>query len=398
MVRGIRTTAFQDIIDDAVGALTPKQRTTTDLYLDLAPYEKGAIIGPQVQGVQAKQRCLIVFVDEDPRANFGHACRYRFYDVRSHRRLGEERARFPPYRPGRKAGTFVRIHDHLMIIQPAAKKHLAKKQAGRKRYAILFSGSSERRHLNQLEYAYRMLTLRYCFKQQHIFVLYYDGTINFVEPETATNWPQELYDSSQPADPYQLKNKISGRGDRAGFQAACAQIAAVLKPRDLVFIQASGHGDADPNRQPESFLLQPNGLAYYVDEFCQDLTALGRHDSLLIMMEQCCSAGFIPPLIAAKATFNASRLSIACASKDVSHPTTSGLFNCFGAGWIASHLDYDPDGVPTPSSVDQDTSGFIEALEAYDYAAPRAMAQSDQPAQLDDPNIGTGSGALIRLA
>jgi hypothetical protein len=389
MVRGDSTKEFRDIIDDAVGALTPAQRTTTDLYLDRVPYAKGAVIGPRVQGLRAKKRCLVVFVDEDPRANFGHACRYRLYDANSHKWLYEECARFPPYRRGRQAGTFVRIYDRRAIVQAA-------KGVQRERYAILFSGSSERRHLNQLEYAYRMLTERYGFKAQNVLVLYFDGTINFVEPEQATNWPKEIFGTSvQPPDPYKLAGKIFGKGDRAGFKKACMQIAQTLKSQDLVFIQTSGHGDGDRNKQPvESYLLQHDGQAYYAGELCQDLTLLGQHDSLLILMEQCFSAGFIQPLVNAQSTFAANRLSVACASKVVSHPTADWLFNSFGAGWIASHLDTDTNGNPIPASVDQDASTFIEANEAYDYAAPLAVVQADQPQKQDSP----AAASDIRLA
>lgn len=391
MVRGDWTKGFRDIIDNAVGVLTAEQRTTTDLYLDRVPYAKGAWIGPRVQGLRAKKRCLVVFVDEDPRANFGHDCRYRLYDASSHKWLYEERARFPPYRRGRQAGTFVRIYDRRAIAQAA-------KGVQRERYAILFSGNSDRRHLNQLEYAYRMLTERYGFKPQNIHVPYFDGTINFAEPEPATNWPQEILGpSTQPANPYQLSNKISGscKGDRAGFKKACTLIAQTLQPQDLVFIQTSGHGDADRNRQPvESYLLQHDGQPYYAGELCQDLTLLGKHDSLLILMEQCFSAGFIQPLVNAQSTFSVNRLSLACASKKVSFPTADYLFNSFGAGWIASHLDTDFYGNLIPASVDQDSSTFIEAKEAYDYAAPLAIVQNDVPEKQDSPVAAGG----IRLA
>jgi hypothetical protein len=389
MVRGDRMAEFRDIIDDAIGALTPAQRRTTDLYLDRTPYAKGAVIGPRVQEVRAKKRCLVVFVDENPRANFGHDCRYRLYDARSHKWLCEERARFPPYRRGRQAGTLVRIYDRRAIVQAAT-------GVQRERYAILFSGNSERRHLNQLEYAYRMLTERYCFKAQNILVLYFDGTISFVEPEPATNWPKEIFgSSSQPPDPYKLAGKIFGKGDRAGFKKACLHIAATLQPQDLVFIQTSGHGDGDRNKQPaESYLLQHDGQAYYAGELCQDLTLLGQHDSLLVLMEQCFSAGFIQPLLNAQSTFAANRLSVACASKQVSFPTADYLFNSFGAAWIASHLDTDVNGNPIPASVDQDLSTFIEAREAYDYAAPLAIVQNDLPAKQDSP----AAAGDIRLA
>ena len=41
---------------------------------------------------------------------------------------------------------------------------------------ILYSGMSNMRHLNDLEFCYRMLIDRYAFDPKNIYVLNYDGT------------------------------------------------------------------------------------------------------------------------------------------------------------------------------------------------------------------------------
>jgi len=405
--------AYRRIIDDAIVALPPARRFDTNLYLDTVPYEAGDVIGPEFQGIRASRRSVLIFADENPLANFGHDCRYLLYDAETQKFLKQERARFPPFRH-RAPGTFRPVYQpvrfacacHTLPPPPIYKvladpnvpldqspqpvyKTLNNSSAQRERYAILFAGRSDRRHLNQLEYCWRMLTGPYHFEPENVFVLFFDGTRTLPDWESATNWPQENFTLlPQYDDPYQLK--IFGTGDQSGFRKACGEIAKSLSKDDLVFIQTSGHGDAKSGR---SYLLQHDEQRYFVDEFCKDLQLLGDHESLLILMEQCYSVGFIAPLLNAQAAIQAKRLSIACASQGYSFPASGGLFNAFGMGWIAGQLGIDPEGNAT--NYDWNSSTFIEAKEAYECALDYKNA-NDTSARGDSPS-GSGGAEDIRL-
>jgi hypothetical protein len=95
----VRLERFSKIVKNAIGSLSKRRRSSTKLYLDTHAYRGGAAVGPPVQKIkiETKADCLVVFVDDEPRANFSHACRYRFYDARSQRFIYETRAKFPPY-------------------------------------------------------------------------------------------------------------------------------------------------------------------------------------------------------------------------------------------------------------------------------------------------------------
>ena len=97
MEREVHTEAFKKVIADAIGALPRACRRSTNLYLDTRAYKEGVLIGPAIQNIRTKRPCFIVLVDMNPLANFGHDCRYRFYDARSQRFLYETPAQFPPY-------------------------------------------------------------------------------------------------------------------------------------------------------------------------------------------------------------------------------------------------------------------------------------------------------------
>ena len=124
------------------------------------------------------------------------------------------------------------------------------------------------------------------------------------------------------------------------------------------------------------------------------------HESLLILMQQCCSGRFIDPVIAAKGAaanpIKASRLSIAGASQVSSYSNADFTFDKFTLGWVTAHLDKDPYGFPPISVVDTGGgpgpggNGFIEANEAYAYAASVAHPQ-DQPGFADAPAVASAA-------
>src|SRR6185312_12209914 len=79
----------------ALSQLSPKDRKTTNLYFNRYEYERGARIGPRFAPVELKQATVLVFADDDPKANFEHECRYILYDAEGNW-LKDVEASFPP--------------------------------------------------------------------------------------------------------------------------------------------------------------------------------------------------------------------------------------------------------------------------------------------------------------
>jgi len=419
--------AYRDITNDALNVRSSTRRHTTNLYLDTVPYMKDDFIGPEFQDIQAPQRCLLVFADDDPMANFGHPCRYLLYNEKTHAFVAEVQARFPPHLQFAPK-TFRVFHEPVRVDRARLRTPLEitpiptptssstptptppPTPVARGRYAILFSGSSERRHLNDLEYCYRMLIHRYQFTPENICVLSFNDTRTLLDGTTAKNWPEE---TSAP-DPYQIPVPESAsasaapltpplptfRANRAGFQNACQLIAAKpLNSQDLVFIHTNGHGDADVvNGQPQNpWMVGYDKLRYKAQHFCDDLaTFLPAHESLLIVMEQCCSGLFIAPVLAAKGSgagqIKASRLSMACSSTERSYGSPKGNFDQFMLSWVTAHLDQDPYGV-SPGSAVAGTDGLTDASEAFAYAKSVADPP-DKSASADDPAVVPATAAI----
>jgi Peptidase C13 family len=388
------TKAYRNIVTDAIGALSRERLRTTNLYLNIKPYEKGSVLGPEFQGIRARQRCLLVFADDDPMANFGHGCRYRFYAEESQSFLYEVPARFPPYLYDQPETVRV-FHEPVRLRStrdgiPLKISTPSPPSVSQERYAILFSGSSNRRHLNDLEYCYRMLIDRYGFKAANVLVLNFDGTLK-VGRNLATKWPKQ---TSPNSTPYRMQ--IFGKADRSDFKRACQHIAGKLQPGDLLFIHTNGHGDAliADGQIQMPYVVCHDYSRYYAADFCVDLAVFDAHESMLIMMEQCYSGEFISHLIGASSSgqINARLLSVACASSKTSYGTGDGLFDRFALGWITSHLNKDPYGAAPIYLVDENGSGFVEASEAYSYAEKVADPR-DKPVYADNPSTAGNPSA-----
>jgi hypothetical protein len=105
----------------------------------------------------------------------------------------------------------------------------------RTRYAILWSGASEKRHLNDLEFLYRTLIDRYGCDPSNIYALSYDGTLNTADG-VPTTWP---------GDNTPDRIQITGTGDRVGFEDAVDDLKARIDWDDLLLIHINNHGDVE---------------------------------------------------------------------------------------------------------------------------------------------------------
>ena len=162
------------------------------------------------------------------------------------------------------------------------------------RHAILFSGMSFKRHVNGLELCYRTLIDQLGFAAEMIHVLNYDGTLQCFsesEDEPVGVWPGDGTD---------YRMTVEGEGNRRAFQRALRAVAACLNPDDQLFINITGHGGhrGDEEYGPD-LLTYPFCKRYGRDAFCADLALLPEHRSLVVLMSQCFSGGFIPAVLAA---------------------------------------------------------------------------------------------------
>jgi hypothetical protein len=374
LIEKIRTHAYR--------LITERQQANTNLSLVNRIYKPGDHIGPRHQRIIVKRPTAVVFADDDPLANFGHDCRYLLYSPEDGEFFGEVAARFPPNvrstgdaeGKNREAGlisffTPVVFHEPIPYRYWPPIYRCPRILPVGNRYAILYSGLTQGRHLNDMEFAYRTLIDVYGFKAANIYVLNYDGTRK-VWDETLGNWPGNN-------TPYTIQ--VTGQGTRAGFQAVFSELAGKMGSEDLLFIHTNNHGDFDSNAN-QSFLCAwvndvtnppPNEdgdfTYYYANEFAADLAVLPAYRALIVMMEQCNSGGFNAPILASS-TAAASSVSSAATASVSSYASSDGNWDVFAYEWVAAMNGAYPNGSALTSNPDVNHDGVVDTQEAFNYA------------------------------
>lgn len=216
---------------------------------------------------------------------------------------------------------------------------MSKSNGGGARYAILFSGLADWRHLNDLELSCRTLTERCGFERDRVFVLIDSGRPQprrgpFASGDgTIREWPSD-------GSPFTLP--LTGPGTRAAFRATLAKLKRRLAHDDLLFIHTDGHGGFDTGPRGGPYLStfsrsSPEGGRYFAWQFEHDLRALNvRYRALLVMMGQCCSGGFGAPVLAGS---TAAATSVACAAsaEGYSYWSEDQKWNNFVFDWMEAH-------------------------------------------------------------
>jgi hypothetical protein len=372
--------------NDAFERLSFRQRETTNLHLDERIYDKGETVGPRRQEIIAERPSILVFADDEPKANFAHACRYLLYDASSGVLHREVPAQFPPH-GAERSKTLRPFHEPVRFIDnPNLYRFWPWFRCpafipAYQRYAILYSGMSNKRHLNDLEFLYRTLIDIYHFDPKNILAYSYDGSLN----------TQDGVQSKWPGDNTNYRIQINGSGTRAAFEAGIDSLKAKLKKDDLLLIHTNNHGGYDGTPGTANLCTYPNWDGYYASDFANKLGGLPNFGKLIVMMEQCHSGGFNQPIIN-HSTATATSVASACVETQNSYVSADGNWDPFARDWIAAQAGHDAFGGGLAFNADSNGDGKIEAQEAFDYANAIKLA-------LDSPifNENAPAGGDITL-
>jgi hypothetical protein len=333
---------------------------TSNFYIQEEIFDPQSVVPVPRQKLNFSRPTIMAFADDAPRYNWAHSCRYLLYDAESGEQYSEVKAMFPPYAAEKEIPkTFYAFHEPVILAPvkyyPVEFYPKIRFRWPGKRYAILFSGMSNNRHTNDLEFAYRMLTRVYGYAPGNITVLNYDGTINYNGgPQPANRWPGNN-------SPYQMP--VHGPGTKAKLLAAIDALKTKLKPDDQLFIHTNNHGGH--NGIESDLCCYPNYASLGVKEFTDKLAELPRYKCLMVMMEQCHSGGFNHAVVT-KST--ADNTSIASACTEFNNSIGGADFDPFARDWIAAMMGNDPYGNALAFNPDTSGNGRVTAKEAFDYA------------------------------
>ncbi len=346
------------------------------LYLEHRVFKKGEELDIIQDKIHFERETYIVFMDEAPGMNWGHPCRYLLYDTESGELVNEIEAEFP-YFLNEKRPRSLELFKTCRTIEGFRRKkpmkialEPAKLSAWRKftelpifaregtRYAIFYSGSSNCRHVNDMEFLYRTLIDIYGYDPDNIYVCNYDGTLN---------WNEEIWEPAAPCN-YPVDNTpfrmlINEEGNRTGFQNAIADLATRIRSEDCLLIHTNNHGGWSA-AQNEGFMSGWGG-SYYASDFAVDLATLPEFHTLLAMMEPCHSGAFNNPIIL---NSPADRTVVQAAVPWDENSAGGWFFDPWAEMWISAMAGVRGDGSALTTSGDDNMDSLISAWEAFDYA------------------------------
>jgi hypothetical protein len=365
--------------------LSWRERETTNLFLVESVVEKGTI-GPKQHRVKIDRPSYLIFADDDPHANFTHACRYLLYDAKTGEFEHEVPAQLPPVTakdvlqlvPFHEPKPFLKDTIYYRHWPPILRCPIISR---RRRYAILWSGMSNKRHLNDMEFLYRTLIDRYGFASGDIYAMSYDGTLN----------TQDGVQSHWPGDGTSYRINVTGQGTRTDFEAAVDDLKKRIKQNDLLLVHINNHGGWDETPGSAYFFTYPGWGSYYASDFAAKLGQLPKYYRLMAMLEPCHAGGFNAPIIA-QSTAGATSVASAALEPYNSYVSADGNWDPFARDWVAAMAGHDAFGGALAFNPDSNSDGRISAHEAYDYANAIKLA-ADTP-NYSESSVAVGQASL----
>lgn len=350
---------LSEIKSGVVRSLSWSASKSTNLYIENTILKRDTEIMAYKQRIPLERDTIMVFADDAPRYNWAHPCRYLLHDSKTGDMYREVKAEFPPYMMKSVPKSYEVFHEPVRIVDAEfyypilPQLQCPIRWAKGQRYAVLFSGGSNNRHTNDLEFLYRTLRDIYGFAAANIYILNYDGAINYDgNPKPVTNWP---------GDSSAYRMPVNGQGTKAALESVFDALKTKLKADDLLLVHTNNHG----GHSTESYLCTYSGPDYLASDFADKLGTLPKYNCLMVMMEQCFSGGFNTPILAhSTATYT----SVSSACEELRSSRGGAQFDPFARDWISAMAGNTPYGGALASNPDTDGSGKVSAREAHNYA------------------------------
>lgn len=359
----IKTDVLAKIKEQSLKQLNVNEAKRRNIYIDTEQLSSDEVLVAGHQRIELSRDTALVFEDLAPQFNWGHPCRYILHDSNTGDLYDSVDAEFPPdlKEPRESLQVFHKPVKQInwmkeKIKKPAVTGRLANAltNALGTRYAVLFSGASNNRHVNDIEFLYRTLVDIYGFNPANIYILNHDGTVNYWGvPHPVVSWP---------GDNTAYRMTVNGQGTKAAFENILDDLRTRLTLDDFLFIHMNNHGGHDGT---QSYLCTYSGSDYLASDFAAKLATLPKFATLMVMLEQCHSGGFISPIIN---NTPALTTHVAAACREDRGSKGGADFDPFALDWIAAVNGAYADGAGLHLVVDSNSDGRISAREAFDYA------------------------------
>ncbi|MBN1763260.1 MAG: hypothetical protein JW878_09350 [Methanomicrobia archaeon] len=396
-----RTDAYELVIDQVLNGSTDG----TWAYVSCEPVKAGTVVESWYGSIELPQEeGWFFFIDDHPRANWEHPCRYVFVDLTGNitvytattppTNLGELAIlRGPQAKSGREGEVqtkrYPSITQQMAAPDQEASEHL---------YAVIISGGYDLannwcRYWNDVAFIYTTLTQIYGYADDHIYVLMADGTDpgddRRVYEWNSTRGDFEYWIDSSPLD-------LDGDGDgdvdyattRANITAVFDALSGTIGAGDSLFVFATDHGSYNTSTQKAVLILW--GDYIYDDEFTLELNKISNEtEAVMIVMAQCFSGGFIADLLPGSQD---RVIATACNETELSWAMLPYYYyDEFSYLWTSAVAWQTPEGVPV--NADSNSDGAVSMREAFDYAV--ALDTANETPQYSESPAGVGSNLTL---
>lgn len=396
----LRATLRTKILDRSLSHVEGRHiRQSTNLMLYNQVLEKGEKLAVDLEHITLPRSTAYVFADLAPQYNWAHPCQLLLHDASSGALYEKIDAHLPPSELILHNERVEAFHSPVKMIETGLHAALPGLRAGLvnaianapgERYAVLFSGHSNYRHVNDLEFLYRTLIDVYGFAAGNIYVLNFNGTVDwFADPGKAKKAVGAF-----PSDGTARRLVVNGQGTQHDFEDTFTTLAGRLHSSDLLFIHTNNHGGGVGDGVTDfcMFAYDATGAwtPYYVNDFVNSLNGLPQYEVLMVMMEQCRSGGFITPVL----NHSTAKWTHICTAVQASDYSNGGdPFDVYAEDWIAAITGQYANGGALTQTVDANNDGRISASEAFDYS-DAVHHTGDTPREGESP---AGCGDYIFL-
>lgn len=308
---------------------------------------------------------VMVFANDHPLLNWAHPCRYLLFDLITHELYQTIHAHFPPDRLLNQPSIFRLFHSPILFTpslqHPVPSTPLIRSRAPGSRYALLFSGKSNGRHVNDIHFLYETLVREFKYDPGNISVLTYDNSLNYdIEEPAGTMWSAAS-----------IPLKVDEAGTKNQFIKIIDWLVTKVGPKDSLLIHTSNHGYKQGS---EAYICYYDSYenAILVSEFAEQLKRIPKHRDLVVMMEQCYSGGFINSILESSLAEN---VSVATACSVDQESQGGDPFDPFAENWIAALAGHYSNGTPLKVGSYPHTT----MKEAFDFASIAVSSSPDNP-------------------
>lgn len=389
-----RRKASEQILDrvrsHAYATLTPQTAAVHHLGVVPGILRKGETLKLVDRRIKVPEDAVLVFEDQMPGANFAHPCRYLFHSPKDGSLLHTVEAMFPPEVAD---NALLPQYFHEPLAQLGARPNIYAKFDWSKvtrypwlvddnRFALLWTSQiSNRRHVEDTEFAYRILRHKFGFPASNIYVLCYDGTIDSTDFHGA-NMATWVGDGTA----YQMQ--VNGSATKANLQSTLTTIGNRMNADSLLFVHTNNHGSP-------SGLCVDNASVVTPAEWSTMLDGMKSFGTLVVTMEQCYSGAFLQPTLDHS---NASRTSFASAVPADKVSAGDSHFDQWARTWFEAVNGATAYGASLAHNPDANADGRVSVKEAFTYSDTYEYANPYDDPQYGDTPVGCGSQIYLTKA